>query len=90
MRRELLTARAETEAARLSIPAERVPYVLRLAELDGIDPKGKDAARQVREAIDRVLGDVPELRGGGTGATGAFKSQRAMIKDAFERGFDRK
>lgn len=90
MRRELLTARAETEAARLNIPAERVPYVLRLAELDGINPKGKDAVQQVRTAIDKVLGDVPELRGGGTGATGAFKSQRAMVKDAFERGFDRK
>ncbi len=90
MRRELLTARAETEAARLNIPAERVPYVLRLAELDGIDPKGQDAAQQVRAAIDKVLGDVPELRGGGTGATGAFKTQRAAPKDAFERGFDRK
>lgn len=95
MRRELLTARAETEAARLNIPAERVPYVLRLAELDGIDPKGKDAAQQVRAAIDKVLGDVPELRGGGvgTGSPGNYARQQAVspqdkARQDFARGLN--
>jgi len=83
----LLTSRAEGEAARLNIPEARVKHVLRMAELDGIDPMAADAAEKVKQALENVLADVPELRGGGTGTAGAFRKKSDAPADAFERGF---
>lgn len=83
----LLKAKAELVCARLGVPAARVVYVLRLAELGGIDPLLGDD--MIREAVSKVLADVPELRGGGTGASGAFRAAQAPLKDAFERGLEK-
>jgi len=89
LREALLTAKAQATCARLGVSEARTAYVLRLANLAAIDdPLTADAA--IREAIDAVLSDVPELRGVGTGASGAFRVRRGPVKDAFERGFERK
>lgn len=89
LREALLTAKAQIVCARLGVSEARTAYVLRLANLDAIDdPLVADAA--IREAVQAVLADVPELRGAGTGAYGAFRVRRAPAKDAFERGFEQK
>ena len=55
------------------MPKERIPYVMRMADVTGLDPTAADAAERYQQAIDKVLDDVPELRGGaGTGSTGNF------------------
>ncbi len=89
LRDALLTAKAQIACARLGVSEARTAYVLRLANLDTIDdPLVADVA--IREAVQAVLTDVPELRGVGTGACGAFRARRAPVKDAFERGFEQK
>lgn len=89
LREALLAAKAQAVCARLGVSEARAAYVLRLANLDGIDdPLTADNA--IREAVQAVLSDVPELRGGGTGVSGAFRVRRAPAKDAFERGFEQK
>ena len=62
-----------TAAALSGVPKERIPYVMRMADVTGLDPTAADAAEHYQQAIDKVLADVPELRGGaGTGSTGNF------------------
>lgn len=62
-----------TAAALAGVPKERIPYVMRMADVTGLDPTAADAAEHYQKAIDKVLADVPELRGGaGTGSTGNF------------------
>ena len=62
-----------TAAALAGVPKERIPYVMRMADVTGLDPTAADAAEHYQQAIDKVLADVPELRGGaGTGSTGNF------------------
>ena len=62
-----------TAAALSGVPKERIPYVMRMADVTGLDPTAADAAERYQQAIDKVLADVPELRGGaGTGSTGNF------------------
>jgi hypothetical protein len=73
----LLTTSAEAAAARLGIPEGRVKHMLRMADLKGIDPMAVDAGPKVQAALEKVLEDVPELRGGtGTGSPGAFARQK--------------
>ena len=62
-----------TAAALAGVPKERIPYVMRMADATGLDPTAADAEERYQQAIDKVLADVPELRGGaGTGSTGNF------------------
>lgn len=62
-----------TAAALSGVLKERIPYVMRMADVTGLDPTAADAAEHYQQAIDKVLADVPELRGGaGTGSTGNF------------------
>lgn len=88
LQRALLEAKARLACARLGVSETRTEYVLRLAALDGVDDPltGDDA---IREAVQAVLSDLPELRGGGTGVSGAFRVPHAPAKDAFERGFEK-
>ncbi|MDY5514684.1 MAG: hypothetical protein SPG32_08095 [Candidatus Ventricola sp.] len=62
-----------TAAALAGVPKGRIPYVMRMADVTGLDPTAADAAEHYQQAVDKVLADVPELRGGaGTGSTGNF------------------
>ena len=70
----LAEAQLRSAAALAGVPKGRIAYAMRMADVSGIDPLADDAADKYAAAIDKVLSDVPELRGsaGGTGSTGNF------------------
>lgn len=73
-----------TAAALAGIPKERIPYAMRMADVEGLDPSAADAAAQYTAAIEKVLEAVPELRGGagvGTGSVGNFARKSADAID---------
>ena len=69
-------AELRTAAALAGVPKERIPYVLRLCDTEGID---------LDAAVAKVLEAVPELRGGaGTGSTGNFARRNGGAEDALD------
>lgn len=78
-----LQAELRGAAAIAGVAKERIPYVLRLADTSGIDLSAADAETKIAAAIDKVLGDLPELRGGavGTGSAGNFARKPASAED---------
>ncbi len=75
-----------TAAALAGVPKERIPYAMRMADVEGLDPSAPDAAAGYTAAIAKVLEAVPELRGSagvGTGSVGNFprKSPDALDPD---------
>lgn len=84
-----LQAELRGAAAIAGVPKERIPYVLRLADTSGIDLTADDADAKIAAAIDRVLSDLPELRGGavGTGSAGNFARKPNQQLDPFLQGF---
>jgi len=87
---ELINAELKAAAALAGVPKEKIPYVMRLAEVKGADAEGADLGKLAEETIGKVLADIPELAGmqSGTGSTGNFRRATKTVKDAFERGFD--
>lgn len=67
MRTQLTQAKAQGILAELGVSADRMPYVLRLADLGSIDAATEAGSAAMKAAMEKVLTDVPELRGGGTG-----------------------
>lgn len=70
----LVQAEAKVVAVELGVKPDRIPYVLRLADLSGVDvgDDGVVDAKALRDAIEAVLRDVPELKGSMTpGKSGA-------------------
>lgn len=70
----LVQAEAKVVALELGVKPDRIPYVLRLADLSGVDvgDDGVVDAKALRDAIEAVLRDVPELKGSMTpGKSGA-------------------
>ena len=65
----LVTAEARVIASSAGVPAEKIAYVLKLADLSGIevDEKGNVNEKLVKSAIEAVLKDLPELKGAGAG-----------------------
>lgn len=65
----LITAEAKVQAAALGVNPEKIAYVLKLADLSGadVDDKGEVNAKAVKQAIEAVLKDLPELKAGGQG-----------------------
>lgn len=81
MQAKLVEYQLRTAAALSGVAKERIPYVMRMADVTGLDPSAADAAERYQQAIDKVLEIVPELRGGaGTGGTGNFA--RKPVKEA--------
>lgn len=81
MQAKLVEYQLRTAAALSGVAKERIPYVMRMADVAGLDPSAADAAERYQQAIDKVLEIVPELRGGaGTGGTGNFA--RKPVKEA--------
>lgn len=87
---KLIGAELRAAAALAGVPKEKIPYVVRLAEVKGADAEGADLGKLAGEAIDKVLADIPELSGvqAGTGSAGNFRRVAKPAKTAFERGFD--
>lgn len=78
-----LQAELRGAAAIAGVPRDRIPYVLRLADTSGIDLTAADADAKVTAAIEAVLADLPELRGGavGTGSVGNFARKSTTAED---------
>ena len=78
-------AELRTAAALAGVPKERIPYVLRLCDTEGIDLDAADAQDKLDAAVAKVLEAVPELRGGaGTGSTGNFARRNGGAEDALD------
>lgn len=85
---KLLTSKAESQAAQMGVKPDRIKHAVRLAELNGIDPTADEADAKIKEKLQAVLTDMPEMLGGtGTGSPGAFRKPDNAPKDAFSRGF---
>ena len=77
-------------ALSLGVAPERADAVRRLADLEGVDLNGEQAAQQVEAAVRRVLEEVPELAGAAALTTGSVGSHpRALSRpaDPFLKGF---
>lgn len=63
-------AEAKAQAASLGVKPDRLDYVLKLADLTEIEPDedGEIDTKAVKAAVERVLKDLPELKGDGAGA----------------------
>ena len=72
-------------AALAGVPKERIPYVLRMCDTEGIDLDAADAQDKLDAAVAKVLEAVPELRGGaGTGSTGNVARRNGGAEDALD------
>ena len=90
LRERLLGMALRLSALSLGVAPERADAVRRLANLEGIDLNGEQAAQQVEAAVRRVLEEVPELAGGAALTTGSVGSHpRALSRpaDPFLKGF---
>lgn len=80
-----MQAELRTAAALAGVPKERIPYVLRMCDTEGIDLDAADAQDKLDAAVAKVLEAVPELRGGaGTGSTGNFARRSGNAEDALD------
>lgn len=80
--------RAETRAilAQMGVPAASERYVLRLVQADKVsDANGEPDEGAIREAVQRVLTDIPALRGD---SKRGFNPPPTHTADPFEEGFD--
>lgn len=78
-------AELRTAAALAGVPKERIPYVLRMCDTEGIDLDAADAQDKLDAAVAKVLEAVPELRGGaGTGSTGNFARRNGGAEDTLD------
>ena len=90
LRERLLGMALRLSALSLGVAPERADAVRRLANLEGVDLNGEQAAQQVEAAVRRVLEEVPELAGGAALTTGSVGSHpRALSRpaDPFLKGF---
>ncbi len=62
----LMDTKAQLTALTMGVKPERVPYVLRLASLEGIDPGLSGADEAIRAAVTEVLNQIPEWTDGST------------------------
>lgn len=77
--------KADDLAALAGVPKERIPYVLRMCDTEGIDLDAADAQDKLDAAVAKVLEAVPELCGGaGTGSTGNFARRNGNAEDALD------
>lgn len=63
---------ATLEAIKQGVDINSIPYVLKMAEMDGVaDADGKISNDKISEAIKKVLEDVPALKGKKEGSNGS-------------------
>lgn len=83
-------AELRTAAALAGVPKERIPYVLRMCDTEGIDLDAADAQDKLDAAVAKVLEAVPELRGGaGTGSTATLPAETAAQRTRSTQRFGR-
>ena len=72
-----VTAELRAAAALAGVPEAKMSYVARLAQIQGADAPGADLAALAKAAVEQVLADIPELRGGGLNLGGSGDHVRA-------------
>lgn len=60
LRSKLLESKARFAALALGISEARIDYAIRLAGLEGINVNDGDADKRIKEALNDVLGQIPE------------------------------
>jgi hypothetical protein len=68
----LIQAEAKVIAAELGVKPNRINYLLKLADLSGVEV-GEDGgidSNAIKDALNTVLADFPELKGAGGGSVG--------------------
>lgn len=75
--RRIIQAEAKAQALALGVRPERLEYALRLADLSEIEvgDDGEPDAAAIKTAIEKVLNDLPELRGAATPAKSGSEFQ---------------
>lgn len=93
----LITAEAKVQAAALGVNPDKISYVLKLADLSGVevDDKGEVDTKAAMQAVEAVLKALPELKGaaghggfnmgGNPGQKGAAGGMNAFIRMAAGR-----
>lgn len=68
----VIRAEAKLHAVALGIKPERADMALRLADLSGVElgDDGEPDAGAIKTALEKVLADLPELKGAANGAVG--------------------
>lgn len=60
----ILNAEVKAQAASLGVKPEKLPYLLKLADLSGVEfTDGEPNAEQINSALDAVVNDFPEIVG---------------------------
>lgn len=88
LKSQVLDAELRAAAALAGVPANRIPYITRLADKTGMK-EGEDAAQYAGEQMKQILKDFPELvqQTAGTGSAGDF-ARRGAEKDPFLKGLE--
>jgi len=62
--KRIITAEAKALAVTLGVKPDRVPYLLRMADIDGVDISEDGAVdeKKLKAALEKVLSDIPELK----------------------------
>ena len=80
-----MQAELRTAAALAGVPKERIPYVLRMCDTEGIDLDAADAQDKLDAAVAKVLEAVPELCGGAGTGNGQFCPQKRQCRGRARR-----
>lgn len=90
-----ISQQATLEAVKMGISASTIPYVLKLADFTAVTGQdGKIDEKKLKEAIDKVLDDVPSLKStqeqnnngfkiGGNGNSGQANSDEDVLRNIF-------
>lgn len=85
---QVLKAELRAAAALAGVPKEKIPYAVRLADLNA--PEGADPAEYAEKQIGEILQDVPELRqtSASTGSAGEHvRKTTTTVEESVRRTF---
>lgn len=91
----LIKSEALMMCTEIGVDLKTMPYVIKMANLDGIIEEGKINSEKLKEALTKVLEDIPQLKKseennnngfreiGGNGGNGGQGSDDALLRKAF-------
>lgn len=91
----LIKSEALMMCTEIGVDLKTMPYVIKMANLDGIIEEGKINNEKLKEALTKVLEDIPQLKKseennnngfreiGGNGGNGGQGSDDALLRKAF-------
>lgn len=77
---EKINNQATLQAMSLGIEAKTIPYIIKMADMSSVtDEKGEVVAENVKKAIEKVLEDIPALKGNMSSDVGGKKKSGFQI-----------